>query len=86
MQNHSNALLVVSDAKAVGTIAINAERLIGQHAAQIHRIHVGNQQDFFSPCTCKLRMYHAARLGGGIKHLVGVGARLDKFDLAAQCR
>jgi hypothetical protein len=37
---------VVRDAQTVGAVAVDLERLIGEHAARINGVHVRDQQDF----------------------------------------
>ena len=45
VENEGDALLVVGNAEAVGLVAVDAERLILQHALQVHRVHMGDQHD-----------------------------------------
>ena len=58
MQDQRDALLVVGDAQAVGALAVDAERLVLEHAAQIDRVHVGDQQHLLLPvpfhCACTI--------------------------------
>ena len=45
MEDDGDAVFVVGDAKTVGAIAVDAERLLRQHAALVDSVHVGQEQD-----------------------------------------
>ena len=87
VDDERDALLVIGDAKAIGTVAIDAEWLLRQHAAQIDGIHVRDQQDFLRTGSGETRQHHLAGLLGRVDHAVSVSrVRLDQFDLATNPR
>ncbi len=83
MDDKRDALLVVGDAHAIGAVALDAERLLGEHSARIDGVHVREQQDLLRAGAGKRGAHHLADLLGRVLHLVDV-ARLDQLDLPAQ--
>ena len=84
VKDQRNAVLVVGDAEAVGAIAVDPERLLGEHAAQVDRVHVREQQDPLragAPEPC-----HHGLPGPGRRVLEPdhVRRRLDELHLAAK--
>ena len=75
VQNHGDSLFVVGDSQAVGAIAVNAERLLGEHAPRVNRVHVRDQQDFLCSLAGERRAHHLANLLGRIFHLVDIARR-----------
>ena len=84
MEDNRDALLVIGDAEAEGTVALDLERLPGQHAARIYGVHVREQQDFLGAGAGERRAYHLANLRGRVEHLVNLGSGLDQLHLGAQ--
>ncbi len=84
VDDQRDALLVVRDAKAVGALAVDAERLLGEHALQVHRVHVRDEQDLLLARALEAGEHHAADLLGRVEHPVAVGAGLDELDRAAE--
>jgi hypothetical protein len=78
-------MLVVGDAEPVGAVAIDAERLLCQHAAQIYGVHVSDQHDLPGAGTDEAGLHHLADLFGRIDHPIDTGGiGLDRLDRAAQ--
>ena len=84
MNDHCNALFIIGYTKAISAVAVDAERLISEHAAQVNRIHVRQQQNVFVAAATKARMHHATNLLRCIKHAVGVITGFQQLDFAAQ--
>ena len=83
MQDEGYALLVVGDGEPIGALAVDAEGLVLQHAAQIDGVHVGDQHDLLCAGPLEFGVHHGARLLRRVVHPVDVG-RLNDLDLAAQ--
>ena len=86
MDDRGNTALVIRNAKTIGTITDDTERLLGQHALEVHRVHVRNQQHRAIARTLERRFHHRPGFLGRIVHAVGGRhVRLDQFDIATQC-
>ena len=83
MNDQRHALLVVGDAEAISLVAIDAERLVLDHALEVHRVHVRNHHDAALALALELGMHHRADLLGRVVKPVDVGRRQD-LDLATQ--
>lgn len=83
MQDHRHTVLVVGDAKTIGTVAIDAERLLGQHTAQVDGVHMSDQHDLARAGALELCHHHLADLLGRIGHAVDLG-RLDQPGVTTQ--
>ena len=83
MQDQRHAALVVRDAQPVSPAIRNPERLIGEPAAQIDRVHVGQQQDAPAPPAAKPPHHTAADLVRRIDHDVRVVVG-DQLHLSPQ--
>ncbi|MBB4395587.1 hypothetical protein GGD62_004706 [Bradyrhizobium sp. ERR14] len=77
MENERDALLVVGDAEAVGLVAVDAERLILQHALQVHRVHMGDQHDLFSSRTLECGVHGWSDLLGRVVEPIDVSGLQD---------
>ena len=83
MQDERDALLVVGDAKAEGAVAVDAERLVLQHAAQVDGVHVRDQHHLLRAGALPLGLHHRAGLRRRVVHPEHVGRGHD-LDLAAE--
>ena len=84
VQDDGHAVLVVGDTQAISAVAVDTERLLREHALEVHRIHVRDQHDVARAFALEARKHHLADLLGCVGHAVGVIARVDQLDVAAQ--
>ena len=85
MQDNGNASLVVADTETIGAVAVDAERLHGEHALEVNRVHVCDQQYFLVPRALERRFDHAADFCRRVVHAVDVVTWFDEDDVAAEC-
>ena len=87
VNNECDPLLVVGDTQTVRAVAVDPERLLGEHATQIDGIHVRDQQDLLAPGTGEPRVHHLADFFRRIDHVIDVRwIWLDHLDLSAERR
>lgn len=77
MENERDALLVVGDAEAVGLVAVDAKRLVLQHALQVNRVHVGDQHDLLAAGALEGGVHGRADLLGRVVEAINVGGLQD---------
>ncbi|MHC2579745.1 hypothetical protein ACVMHR_004484 [Bradyrhizobium diazoefficiens] len=73
MENERDALLVVGNAEAVGLVTVDAERLVLQHALQVHRVHVGDQHDLLAAGALEHGVHGRADCLGRVVEAIDVG-------------
>ena len=84
MKDDGNTCLVVANAQTIGPVALYAKGLLCAHALQVDRVHVRNQQDFFTAGALERGFDHAADVRRRVLHAVGIGRRIDELNFPAQ--